>query len=141
MTQISQTAVCNRHHSVAQQLCRWLLLSLDRSPSNELAVTHDLIGSTLGVRREGVTEAVGRLKRAELIDCRRGYINVIDRNGLEKLACECYQVVKKEYDRLLPGVTAMQAGLLACGSAWQLPEAPRVGDAIWRVPPASKRGY
>lgn len=102
MTQISQTAVCNRHHSVEQQLSRWLLLSLDRSPSNELAMTQELIASAFGVRREGITEAVGKLKHAGHISCRRGHITVLDRSGLEKRACECYQVVKNEFHRLLP---------------------------------------
>lgn len=109
IAQMSQTAVCNRLHSVEQQLCRWLLLSLDRSPSNELTMTQELIASTLGVRREGITEAAVKLKRAGLISYRRGHITVLDRAGLEKRACECYQVVKTEFDRLLPDVTATQA--------------------------------
>ena len=109
ITQVSQTAVCNRHHSVEQQLCRWLLSSLDRSPSNELTLTQELIASMLGVRREGITEAAGKLQHAGLISYRRGHITVLDRPGLEKQACECYQVVKNEFDRLLPNVTAMQA--------------------------------
>jgi CRP-like cAMP-binding protein len=102
LTQMAQTAVCNRHHSVDQQLCRWLLLSLDRLPSNELAMTQELIANMLGVRREGVTEAAGKLQRAGLIRYRRGHITVVDRPGLEARVCECYQVVKKELDRLLP---------------------------------------
>jgi CRP-like cAMP-binding protein len=102
LTQMSQTAVCNRHHSVDQQLCRWLLLSLDRLPSNELSMTQELIANMLGVRREGVTEAAGKLQTAGLIHYSRGRITVIDRPGLEARACECYQVVKKEFDRLLP---------------------------------------
>jgi CRP-like cAMP-binding protein len=101
MTQISQTAVCNRHHSVEQQLCRWLLLTLDRLPSNELTITQELIAGMLGVRREGITEAAGNLQRAGLISYRRGHITVIDRRGLESHACECYDVVKNEFHRLL----------------------------------------
>jgi len=103
---MSQTAVCNRHHSIDQQLCRWLLLSLDRLQSNELVMTQDLIANMLGVRREGVTEAASRLQDAGLITYRRGHITVLDRPGLERRTCECYAVVKKEYDRLLPGRTA-----------------------------------
>jgi CRP-like cAMP-binding protein len=102
LTQMAQTAVCNRHHSVDQQLCRWLLLSLDRLPSNELSMTQELIANMLGVRREGVTEAAGKLQRAGLIHYSRGHITVVDRPGLEARVCECYQVVKKEFDRLLP---------------------------------------
>ena len=102
LTQMSQTAVCNRHHSLDQQLCRWLLLSLDRLRSSELVMTQELIANMLGVRREGVTEAAGRLQEAGLIRYRRGHISVIDRPSLEKRACECYAVVKHEYDRLLP---------------------------------------
>ncbi|QSA98498.1 Crp/Fnr family transcriptional regulator [Methylococcus sp. EFPC2] len=102
ITQMSQTAVCNRHHSVDQQLCRWLLLSLDRLTSNELTMTQELIANMLGVRREGVTEAAGKLQRAGLIHYRRGHIKVLDRPGLEARVCECYQVVKAETDRLLP---------------------------------------
>ena len=102
ITQMSQTAVCNRHHSLAQQLCRWLLLSLDRLPGNELVMTQELIANMLGVRREGVTEAALKLQEAGLIRYARGRITVLDRHGLEKRSCECYEVVKKEYDRLLP---------------------------------------
>jgi CRP-like cAMP-binding protein len=102
ITQMAQTAVCNRHHSLDQQLCRWLLLSLDRLSSNELAMTQELIANMLGVRREGVTEAAGRLQSAGLIEYRRGHITVVDRVGLEARTCECYAVVKKESDRLLP---------------------------------------
>jgi CRP-like cAMP-binding protein len=102
LTQMAQTAVCNRHHSLDQQLCRWLLLSLDRLPSNELTMTQELIANMLGVRREGVTEAAGNLQRAGLIRYRRGKITVLNRVGLEARACECYDVVKKEFDRLLP---------------------------------------
>jgi CRP-like cAMP-binding protein len=102
LTQMSQTAVCNRHHSVDQQLCRWLLLSLDRLSSNELVMTQELIANMLGVRREGVTEAAGNLQKAGLIHYSRGKITVLDRPGLEARVCECYAVVKKEFDRLLP---------------------------------------
>jgi CRP-like cAMP-binding protein len=102
ITQMTQTAVCNRHHSVDQQLCRWLLMSLDRLPGNELVMTQELIANMLGVRREGVTEAAGRLQSAGLIHYRRGHIEVRDRRQLEARVCECYAVVKKEYDRLLP---------------------------------------
>lgn len=102
ITQMAQTAVCNRHHSVDQQLCRWLLLSLDRLASNELTMTQELIANMLGVRREGVTEAAGKLQAAGLIHYRRGRITVIDRPGVEARSCECYQVVKTEFDRLLP---------------------------------------
>jgi len=102
ITQMSQTAVCNRHHSVEQQLCRWLLLSVDRLPDSELIMTQELIANMLGVRREGVTEAAGKLQSLGLINYRRGHISVLNRAGLEKRSCECYQVVKSEYDRLLP---------------------------------------
>ena len=106
LTQMAQTAVCNRHHSVDQQLCRWLLLSLDRLPSSELSMTQELIANMLGVRREGVTEAARRLQVAGLIHYRRGHITVLDRPRLEARACECYQVVKAEFDRLLPDIIA-----------------------------------
>jgi CRP-like cAMP-binding protein len=102
LAQMSQTAVCNRHHSVDQQLCRWLLLSLDRLSSNELSMTQELIADMLGVRREGVTEAAGKLQEAGLIRYSRGLITVLDRPGLEARVCECYEVVKKEFRRLLP---------------------------------------
>jgi len=102
ITQMAQTAVCNRHHSVDQQLCRWLLLSQDRLPSNELRMTQELIANMLGVRRGGVTEAAGKLQAEGLIKYSRGNIHILDRPGLEKRACECYAVVKKEFDRLLP---------------------------------------
>src|SRR5688572_4569873 len=102
ITQMTQTAVCNRHHAVDQQLCRWLLLSLDRLPANELVMTQELIANMLGVRREGVTEAAGKLQAAGLIEYSRGKISVLDRKKLEARVCECYAVVKKEYDRLLP---------------------------------------
>jgi CRP-like cAMP-binding protein len=101
ITQMSQTAVCNRHHSVEQQLCRWLLMSLDRLPSNELTMTQELIANMLGVRREGVTESAGRLQKLGLISYSRGRIVVLDRPALEAHACECYAVVKREFDRLL----------------------------------------
>ena len=104
LTQMAQTAVCNRHHSVEQQLCRWLLLSLDRLTGNELIMTQELIANMLGVRREGITEAAGKLQRAGLIDYCRGHITVLDRPGLEARVCECYQVVKSESDRLLPAL-------------------------------------
>ena len=111
MTQVSQTAVCNRHHSVEQQVCRWLLLTLDRLPSSELTMTQELIASMLGVRREGITETAGNLQREGLISYRRGHITVLDRSGLESHACECYGVVKKEFHRLLSdtGVVSKQA--------------------------------
>ena len=99
---MAQTAVCNRHHTLDQQLCRWLLLSLDRVSGNELLMTQELIANNLGVRREGVTEAAGKLQTAGLIKYRRGRIIVTDRTDLEARACECYAVVKKEADRLLP---------------------------------------
>ena len=108
MTQMSQTAVCNRHHSLEQQLCRWLLLTLDRLPTNELIMTQELVASMLGVRREGITEAAGNLQRAGFISYRRGHIAVLDRSGLETGACECYAVVKKELGRLLSDVQYRQ---------------------------------
>lgn len=123
ITQMSQTAVCNRHHSLDQQLCRWLLLSLDRLPGSELVMTQELIANMLGVRREGVTESALKLQAAGLIRYARGHITVLDRPGLEARSCECYAVVKKEYDRLLPllslsgapavGVAAMSAPVWA----------------------------
>ena len=106
ITQMAQTAVCNRHHSLDQQLCRWLLLSLDRLQGDRLVMTQELIANMLGVRREGVTEAALKLQKAGLISYARGHINVMDRTGLEARTCECYEVVKKEYDRLLPPRTA-----------------------------------
>jgi CRP-like cAMP-binding protein len=102
ITQMSQTAVCNRHHTLDQQFCRWLLLSLDRLTSNELIMTQELIANMLGVRREGVTEAALKVQKAGFIKYARGHITILDRLGLEKRTCECYQVVKSEYDRLLP---------------------------------------
>ncbi|CAM3729353.1 Crp/Fnr family transcriptional regulator [Polynucleobacter arcticus] len=102
ITQMTQTAVCNRHHTLDQQFCRWLLLSLDRLPSNELVMTQELIANMLGVRREGVTEAALKVQKAGLIKYARGHIKILDRLGLEKRTCECYQVVKTECERLLP---------------------------------------
>jgi len=109
LTQISQTAVCNRHHSVEQQLCRWLLLTLDRLSSNDLVMTQELIASMLGVRREGITQAAGHLQQAGYISYRRGHIAVLDRSGLESRVCECYAVVKREHDRLLSDVRSRQS--------------------------------
>jgi len=106
ITQMAQTAVCNRHHSIEQQLCRWLLLSIDRLPSNELTMTQELISNMLGVRRSGVTEAALKLQNAGLIRYSHGHIAVLDRPALEKHACECYAVVKREFDRLLPSSPA-----------------------------------
>lgn len=102
ITQMAQTAVCNRHHNLDQQLCRWLLLSLDRLPGQELVMTQELIANMLGVRREGVTEAAGHLQKAGLIEYQRGHIRVLDRPALERRTCECYAVVRREYERLLP---------------------------------------
>jgi CRP-like cAMP-binding protein len=109
ITQMTQTAVCNRHHSVEQQLSRWLLSTIDRLPSGELVMTQELVASMLGVRREGVTEAAGALQQAGYIRYRRGHIAVLDRTGLEKRSCECYAVVRKELDRLLSDVRYRQA--------------------------------
>lgn len=106
ITQMAQTAVCNGHHSLDQQLCRWLLLSLDRLQGNELVMTQDLIANMLGVRHEGVTGSALKLQEAGLIRYARGHITVLNRGGLEKRSCECYAVVKKEYDRLLPSELA-----------------------------------
>ena len=108
ITQMTQTAACNRHHSIEQQLCRWLLLTLDRLPSNELVMTHELVASMLGVRREGITEAAGKLQHAGFIRYRRGHITVLERSGLETSACECYAVVRKELNRLLSDVQYRQ---------------------------------
>ncbi len=107
ITQMAQTAVCNRHHSIEQQLCRWLLLSVDRLPTNQLKMTQELIANMLGVRREGVTESAGKLQEAGLIHYSRGRITIIDRPKLEQRVCECYAVVKKEFDRLLPDKIAL----------------------------------
>jgi CRP-like cAMP-binding protein len=121
ITQMTQTAVCNRHHSVEQQLCRWLLLSIDRLSSSSLNMTQELIANMLGVRREGVTEAAGNLQRAGLIRYNRGHIDVIDRPGLEKAVCECYAVVKAEFDRLLSDIPRGDAFLVVGRSS----ESPR----------------
>jgi len=115
ITQMTQTAACNRHHSVEQQLCRWLLLTLDRMPTNELVMTQELVASMLGVRREGITEAAGRLQQAGFIRYRRGHISVIERSGLETRACECYAVVKKELNRLLSDVRYRQDNAAVAG--------------------------
>ena len=124
IAQMAQITVCNWHHRVDQQLCRWLLLSLDRLPGNDLVMTQELIANMLGVRREGVTEAATALQRAGLISYRRGHITVLDRTGLERRSCECYAVVKAEYDRLMPPVrrlsvpqTTGAAGLTETASA------------------------
>jgi CRP-like cAMP-binding protein len=109
MTQMAQTAVCNRHHSIDQQLCRWLLLSLDRLSTNQLTMTQELIANMLGVRREGVTDAAGKLQKLGVIEYSRGQITVLDRPKLEALCCECYAVVKKETDRLLPDISFKSA--------------------------------
>jgi CRP-like cAMP-binding protein len=108
LTQMSQTAVCNRHHTVEQQLCRWLLLTLDRLDGSELTMTQELIANMLGVRREGVTVAAGTLQKYGYISCRRGHISVLDRAGLESTTCECYDVVKKEFARLMSDVRQRQ---------------------------------
>ena len=108
ITQITQTAVCNRHHSVEQQLCRWLLLTIDRIPSRELVMTQELVASMLGVRREGITVVAGNLQRDGIIRYRRGHISVLDRAGLETRVCECYAVVKTELNRLLSDVRYRQ---------------------------------
>jgi len=120
LTQMSQTAACNRHHSVEQQLCRWLLLTLDRLPSHELIMTQELVASMLGVRREGITEAAGNLQRAGFISYRRGHIAVLDRAGLEFRACECYAVVRKEMSRLLTDVRQGQCVSQAPGLLQQM---------------------
>ena len=119
ITQMAQTAVCNRHHSVEQQLCRWLLLSLDRLSSDSLTMTQELIANMLGVRREGVTEAAGKLQRAGLIRYRRGHIEVLDRPGLEQAVCECYAVVRLEFDRLLSDIPRVDPVRIP-GSIWPL---------------------
>jgi Mn-dependent DtxR family transcriptional regulator len=108
LTQMSQTVACNRHHSIEQQLCRWLLLTLDRLPSNDVVITHELVAGALGVRRESITEAAGNLQRAGIVRYRRGHIAVLKREGLEAGACECYAVVKKELHRLLSDVRYRQ---------------------------------
>lgn len=116
ITQMAQTAACNRHHSVVQQLCRWLLLTLDRLPSNDLVMTHELVASMLGVRREGITAAAGKLKLAGIISYRRGHMTVLDRFGLEARTCECYTVVRKELNRLLPDVLYRQETAVTKGA-------------------------
>jgi CRP-like cAMP-binding protein len=116
MTQMTQTAVCNRHHSVDQQLCRWLLTTLDRVPSGRLVMTQELVATMLGVRREGVTEAAGRLREEGLIDYRRGHISVLNRKGLEKSVCECYSVVRTEFVRLMSDVPRVDPALAAAGA-------------------------
>jgi CRP-like cAMP-binding protein len=108
MTQMTQTSVCNRHHTVEQQLCRWLLLTLDRLPTNDLVMTQELVASMLGVRREGITEAAGNLQRAGYISYRRGHISVLNKPGLEAQSCECYAIVKKEMHRLLSDLKCCQ---------------------------------
>ncbi|MDB5827934.1 MAG: hypothetical protein JWQ73_2154 [Variovorax sp.] len=108
IAQMSQTAVCNRHHAIEQQLCRWLLLSLDRLHGDELVLTQELISHTHGVRREGISEAANKLKQSNLIRYARGRITILDRPGLEARTCECYAVVKEEYDRLLPAVQSLK---------------------------------
>ncbi len=113
MTQMAQTAICNRHHCVEQQLCRWLLSTLDRMPGQELVTTQELVASMLGVRREGISNSVGKLQQAGFIHCRRGHIRVVDRAGLEKHACECYGVVKGVFTRLLEGAVEERRLLLA----------------------------
>lgn len=111
LTQMAQTSACNRHHTLDQQFCRWLLMSLDRLQSNELIMTQELIANMLGVRREGVTEAAGNVQKAGLIKYRRGHITVLDRPGLEARVCECYAVVRKEFDRLLPEIIVKPSAL------------------------------
>ena len=127
ITQMSQTAACNRHHSLVQQLCRWLLLTLDRMSTNELIMTQELVASMLGVRREGVTEAAGKLQQAGVISYRRGHITVLDRAGLEAQVCECYAVVKKEFARLLPQATRRENNLVHTPAA-PLGAAPRASS-------------
>ena len=129
ITQMAQTAVCNRHHTVDQQLCRWLLLSEDRLQGNELVMTQELIANMLGVRREGVTEAAMKLQVAGLIRYARGHITVLDRPGLERRTCECYAVVKNEYDRLLPDLKAGPPALSVSGR--MMPIHPAAHAARW----------
>jgi len=116
MTQIAQTVACNRHHSIGMRLCRWLLSSLDRSSSAELIVTQEAIAGALGVRREGITETIGKLRRAGFIHTQRGHVRVLDRAGLEAQTCECYQVIKNEFDRLLPDARPTRAVAPCCSS-------------------------
>ncbi len=126
ITQMTQTAVCNRHHSIEQQLSRWLLMTLDRIPSGELVMTQELVARMLGVRREGVTEAAGKLQQAGYIRYRRGHIAVLDRSGLEKTACECYAAVKTEFDRLLSDIPRGDPFLTLARSGPQI-DSRRVG--------------
>ncbi|HEY0964168.1 MAG TPA: helix-turn-helix domain-containing protein, partial [Pseudomonadales bacterium] len=119
LTQIAQTAVCNRHHTLEQQLCRWLLLSLDRLPSDELAMTQELIANMLGVRREGVTTAAGKLQKLGVIKYARGHISVLDREKLQELSCECYGAVKDEIERLGCSDAAPPAGQSKESARWQ----------------------
>ena len=121
---MTQTAACNRHHSIEQQLCRWLLLTLDRLPSSELVMTHELVASMLGVRREGISEAAGKLQLAGFIRYRRGHITVLERAGLETSVCECYAVVKKELNRLMCDVRYRQAITTAVPDYRSRPSAP-----------------
>jgi DNA-binding GntR family transcriptional regulator len=114
LTQMAQTGVCNRHHSIDQQLCRWLLMSLDRLPSNEIATTQDQIAQMLGVRRAGVTQAAGKLQRAGAIHYRRGRVTVLDRASLETRACECYQVISQECDRLVLRAPTPSTRIVPC---------------------------
>ncbi len=118
ITQMTQTAVCNRHHALVQQLCRWLLLMLDRLPSEQLLMTQELIANMLGVRREGVTEAAGKLQAEGLIEYHRGHITVLDRPGLEARVCECYGVVRREYDRLLPPAADFRLAARSAAAQW-----------------------
>ena len=124
ITQMSQTAACNRHHSLVQQLCRWLLVTLDRMPTNELVMTQELVASMLGVRREGVTEAAGKLQQSGIISYRRGHITVLDRKGLQSQVCECYAVVRKEFARLLADTLQRQDAVV--------PSQPAARDAVVR---------
>jgi len=133
ITQMSQTAVCNRHHSVVQQLCRWLLLTLDRVPTNELTITQELIANMLGVRREGVTEAAGKLQSYGYIRYRRGHITVVDRGGLEESVCECYDVVKKEFARLLNDVRQRQGDQVVAGMESSLPQVRKLEIVVNRI--------
>ena len=132
ITQMSQTAACNRHHSLVQQLCRWLLLTLDRMATNELIMTQELVASMLGVRREGVTEAAGKLQQAGVISYRRGHITVIDRKGLESQVCECYDVVKKEFARLLPDALQRQDVLPKSANAQRKADVRSIDRTIGR---------
>jgi CRP-like cAMP-binding protein len=132
IVQMSQTTVCSRHHTLEQQLCRWLLSSLDRLPDNELVMTQELIASMLGVRREGVTEAAGKLQKDGVIYYKRGHITIVDRTELEKRVCQCYPQVKKEYDRLLP-----HPATLTALPAWQQNTAPTKLATVKQEPPVS----